>query len=141
MQPTEISTSPSVARALLCSGAMTPRLSLSVLVFLCLLLGGGSASAAEVCQAQLRDIRSARVSLRGLQRSQRRLHATQRRIDHGKLRGRADVTRLQIIARMLPPITSQIRALITEIDVRERAYIRCVERSLESPVGPGSHHQ
>jgi len=78
---------------------------------------------AIACEQRLEDIVDARHALRDLQDSERQLRRRFARAE----------TRLQRRAtqRLLVPISSQARALEVELDLQERAYIRCVEAELD----------
>lgn len=80
------------------------------------------------CDAQLQDIRDARLTLEGLKTSERWL-----RRRFARARTRLERRDLQ---RLLLPISSQARALEEELDRQERAYIRCVEAQLDSTAQP-----
>ncbi|MCR9159797.1 MAG: hypothetical protein ACE37F_05565 [Nannocystaceae bacterium] len=80
------------------------------------------------CGAGLQDIEDARQTLRGLLASERVL-----RRQHARARSRRERNDVQ---RLLGPISNQARALEVELDRRERAYIRCVERQLDARARP-----
>lgn len=80
------------------------------------------------CAAGLEDIEDARQTLRGLLTAERKL-----RRRHARARSRRERNGLQ---RLLGPISNQARALEVELDRRERAYIRCVERQLDARARP-----
>ncbi len=82
------------------------------------------------CAARLEDIEDARQTLAGLLDSERLL-----RRQHARARTRRERNGLQ---RLLGPISNQARALEVELDLHERAYIRCIERQLDARARPVS---
>lgn len=80
------------------------------------------------CDARLDDVHDARQTLRGLLDAERRL-----RRRHARGLTRAERNEVQ---RLLGPISNQARALEVELDLRERAYIRCVEHQLDARAEP-----
>lgn len=80
------------------------------------------------CDAQLRDIEDARLTLRGLLRSERTL-----RRQHARARSRHHKND---VLRLLEPIATQARALQRVIEQQERRYLRCVEAQLDAPAVP-----
>ncbi|MGH1342040.1 MAG: hypothetical protein ACRBN8_10840 [Nannocystales bacterium] len=82
------------------------------------------AAVSPSCEVRLQDVHEAQYSLNGLSRSERSL-----RRQFARARSRAE---RHAIERVLLPIANQARALESEVDLRERAYIRCVEAQLDA---------
>ena len=86
-----------------------------------------AAAISPSCEVRLVDVQEAQHSLGGLHRSERLL-----RRRFARARTRAERREIE---RVLLPIANQARALEDELDLRERAYIRCVEAQLDARAG------
>ena len=86
-----------------------------------------TAAVSPSCEVRLTDVQEAQDSLGGLHHSERLLRRRFARA-HTRAERRA-------IERVLLPIANQARALEGELDLRERAYIRCVEAQLDARAG------
>lgn len=109
---------------------MLSRLNMSFALALALLAPPQPSAVRPDCDARLEDIQDARRTLRGLLHAERHL-----RRRHARSATRAARNGVQ---RLLGPISNQARALEVELDLRERAYILCVEQQLDARAQPVS---